>query len=125
MSLAGFVEDDRVRGLLATCDLFCLPSIERTEAFGVVLMEAMRYGKPLLACRIEGSGVTWVVRDGDNGLLVPTADSSALADALASLRDDPALRERFGESGRKRYAEDFDIDRVADAVTGVYRSCLT
>ncbi len=83
----------RCSSLLASCDVFCLPSRERTEAFGVALLEAMRYGKPLLVSDLAGSGVTWVARDDHNGILVPPDDVDAWRAALASLAGDPERRE--------------------------------
>ncbi len=69
--LAGEADDATCNRLLSTCDVFCLPSRERTEAFGLVLLEAMRYGKPLLVSDLPGSGITWVARNGQNAVLLP------------------------------------------------------
>jgi rhamnosyl/mannosyltransferase len=69
ISLAGFQAEQQRNALLATCDVFCLPSIERTEAFGMVLLESMCFGKPVVASGIPGSGVNWVVRQGGHGII--------------------------------------------------------
>ena len=58
----GSVSESKIRSLFSTCDCLCLPSIERTEAFGLVLLEAMAFGKPVVASDIPGSGVGWVVK---------------------------------------------------------------
>jgi rhamnosyl/mannosyltransferase len=123
--LMGFLPDDKLIALMATCQVFCLPSLERTEAFGVVLMEAMRYGKPVIASRIPGSGVGWVARHEENGLLVPPADPAALAEALQRLAGQAELRERLGRAGAARFQAEFDITRVAGRLAEVYRACLT
>lgn len=118
--LLGEVDDEACCQLLASCDIVCLPSRERTEAFGIVLMEAMRYGKPLVASNIEGSGVTWVVRNGENGLLAPIDQPMAWREVLRGLADDPERRRRMGEAGRKRFEAEMSIDRVTREVEQVY-----
>ena len=65
--LRGEVSDAALRSMLSTCDCLCLPSVERTEAFGLVLLEAMRYGKALVASDIPGSGVGWELRKSRGG----------------------------------------------------------
>jgi hypothetical protein len=122
--MLGAVDDDALCRLLASCDVLCLPSRERTEAFGIVLVEAMRYGKPIVATELRGSGVTFVARQGQNALLVPPEDPAALAAALASLAAHPAQRQMLGTLGRERYLREFDIARVARGVRSVYAVAL-
>lgn len=118
--LAGAVDEPTLARLMATCDLLALPSIERTEAFGIVLMEAMRYGKPLVASRLEGSGVTWVAREGENAVLAPPGDAQAWRRALEALAADEPVRARLGAAGRRRFEAEFGIDRVAAAMHRAY-----
>lgn len=120
--LLGGVDDETCRSLLATCDIFALASRERTEAFGIVLMEAMRYARPIVASRIEGSGVSWVVQDGQTGLLLPVDDVEAWYVALQHLLDDVLLRRRLGEAGRRRCQTEFDIRISSRSLTEVYRT---
>jgi rhamnosyl/mannosyltransferase len=120
--LAGHVSQGKLQALLATCDLLCLPSVERTEAFGVVLLEAMRYGKPVAASDVRGSGIGWVVRDRETGLLCRPGDAGSLSAALQTMIADPALRRRMGAAGFDRFNRFFHIDRVADEITALYRS---
>jgi glycosyltransferase involved in cell wall biosynthesis len=122
--MLGAVDDDALCRLLASCDVLCLPSRERTEAFGIVLVEAMRYGKPIVATELPGSGVTFVARHGQNALLVPPEDPGALAAALASLASHAAQRQMLGTLGRERYLREFDIARVARRVRSVYSVAL-
>lgn len=119
--LLGRADDATCQRLLASCDVFCLPSRERTEAFGIVLMEAMRYGKPLLASNIAGSGVTWLVRDGENGCLVPPEDVSAWRDAIAALAGDPGRRQALGRNGGERWRRECDIAGIVPRLDRVYR----
>ncbi|MDQ1314261.1 MAG: hypothetical protein QG662_370 [Pseudomonadota bacterium] len=118
--LLGQADDAACQRLLASCDVFCLPSRERTEAFGIVLMEAMRYGKPIVASRLAGSGVTWVARENENAVLVPPDDAPALAAALAGLREDAATRARLGGRGRRRFLAEFDIAASARRLRRLY-----
>jgi glycosyltransferase involved in cell wall biosynthesis len=118
--LPGQADDATCQRLLASCDVFCLPSRERTEAFGIVLMEAMRYGKPIVASRLTGSGVTWVARENENAGLVPPDDAAALGAALAGLRQDAALCTRFGACGRRRFLAEFDIATAARRLRRLY-----
>lgn len=122
--LAGGADDATCARLLATCDLFCLPSRERTEAFGIVLMEAMRYGKPLLVSDIPGSGVTWVARQEVNARQVPVEAVNAWRQALVALAADPAARARLGRAGRQRFQSDFHIGSVTHRLDGLYRALV-
>ncbi|MBC8022311.1 MAG: glycosyltransferase, partial [Burkholderiales bacterium] len=118
--LAGELDDDAVRRYMASCDVLCLPSRERTEAFGIVLLEAMRYGKAILASDLPGSGVTWVARNGQNAMLARTDDVLAWRAALATLHARPGQRTLMGRLGRQRYERDFGIRRIARRITNLY-----
>src|SRR4030088_3131783 len=87
-----------VPALMHAMDVFAMPSI--WEGFGLVLLEAMAAGRPIVASRV--APIPEVVLDGQTGLLVPAGDSLALAEALARLASDPALAARLGEAGRER-----------------------
>ena len=119
--LLGHADDETLNRLMASCDVFCLPSRERTEAFGIVLMEAMRYGKALLVSGLKGSGVTWVARDGENAVIVAPGDVGAWREALDALAAAPAGRETLGRAGRERYLRDFDIATIASRLDPVYK----
>jgi glycosyltransferase involved in cell wall biosynthesis len=123
--LPGQVSDRELHALMAGCDVFCLPSIERTEAFGLVLLEAMAFGKALVTTDIEGSGVNWVNRNGTTGLVVKPMDSQALADAIKRLATEPQMRKKMGDNAKKRFTELFHIRNVARDVIGIYSTCQT
>jgi glycosyltransferase involved in cell wall biosynthesis len=114
----------RLAAIYSRADVFCLPSTERAESFGVVLLEAMRAGVPTIASAIPGSGVNYVVRDGETGLLTPPGDAAALATALARLRDDGALRRHLGEAGRRRWRAEFTLDASVARTITLYESVL-
>lgn len=119
--LLGYCTDQQLTALLASCDIFCLPSLERTEAFGMVLLEAMRYAKPIVATQVTGSGMTWVVQAGETGLLVPPLEVAPLVTALQKLRDQPELRAKFGAAGQQRFYQNFDILPIAQQLHELYK----
>ena len=119
--LPGFQPDSDLHALLSSCDVLCLTSLDRAEAFGVVLLEAMRFGKPVIVSDIPGSGTGWVVRQAGHGLLVPPNDPAKLAAALRKLRHDPARRQSLGAAGAAALRERFGIGPVAETVAGLYR----
>ena len=122
--LLGFMEESRLHALLATCDCLCLPSIERTEAFGLVLLEAMHYARPVVASDVPGSGIGWVVRHGETGLLVRPGDPQELAKALAVMGEISGLREGMGRAAKERFDEIFHIDQVAREMAVLYQNIL-
>ncbi len=118
--LSGGLSDAALQAAFATCDLFCLPSLERTEAFGVVLLEAMRYGKPVIASDIPGSGPGWIVREGGCGWLVPPGDVTALSALMEKLAAAPDLLRSAGPTGRDHFKKTFHIKSVAARINDIY-----
>ncbi len=118
--LPGFQPEVDLNALLASCDVLCLPSLERTEAFGLVLLEAMRFGKSVVVSDIAGSGPGWVVSQAGHGLRVPPGDPDALAAALRELQQDLAKRTALGQAGLTALREQFGIAPVAAAVAALY-----
>lgn len=109
LELVGYKSQDEVAEILASADIFVLPSF--AEGVPVVLMEAMASRLPVIATRI--TGVPELVEHGKSGLLVPPGDASALADAIRDLAGDPEKRRAMGEAGRARILADFDVGREA------------
>ena len=118
------IDDDTLRAAYAEADAFVLPSIDRSEAFGLVLLEAMRAGVPVVASDVRGSGIGHVVAQKRSGLLVPPGDANALADALARLAADMDLRQHLGSAGHARWRDAFTLERSARAVLGLYLDAL-
>jgi len=118
--LAGSLDDRTLAGAYAAADLLCLPSIERSEAFGLVLLEAMRAGVACIASNVPGSGMGEVLAD-DAGRLVPPANAGALAKVIHQLGEDEDLRRQLAANGRSRFVGRFGIDRVAERINEVYR----
>jgi glycosyltransferase involved in cell wall biosynthesis len=122
--LLGQADDTTLEAAYRGCDVLCLPSLDRSEAFGMVLLEAMRAGKPVLASDIPGSGVGEVVADGVTGELVPCRDAAAWGAAIARVAAQPERYAAMGRAGRQRWRERYSIDPVAAAITTIYRGLL-
>lgn len=123
VDLVGRIPDAELPAYYHACDVFCMPSVSRAEAFGFVQIEAMFCGKPVVCCELN-NGVTWVNRHEVTGLVVPPADAAALAAALRRLRDEPGLRARLGKQAKQRALAEFSIDAMARGTLGVYRKAL-
>lgn len=122
LRLVGGVDDAGRNRLLAGCNVLCMPSISRAEAFGLSLLEAMAAGKPVIATRVPGSGMGWVVRHEQTGWLVAAGDVGELADRLRRLARDRAALEQAGARARECFDAKFGIDAVAREVVQVYKS---
>jgi len=96
--LAGHLEARSLAGAYASCDVFCLPSLQ--EGFGLVVLEAMAAGRPVVAC--SGTAVEELIEDGVNGVLVRLDDEAELAGARGSLLSDAALQRTMADAGRER-----------------------
>jgi phosphatidylinositol alpha-mannosyltransferase len=117
----GFVPYDELPCYYQTADIFCAPSIA-SESFGIILLEAMAMGKPVVASSIEGYAS--VVSHGVDGLLVPPADKESLAQALISLLGEEALRREMGARGREKALE-HSWERIARRILDYYVRILS
>ena len=103
----GRISDSELKAYLAACDVFCFPSITKNEAFGIALAEAMAFAKPSVTFTIKGSGVNYVSLNGVTGIEVANGDVEAYAAAIRTLKEDAALREKFGREAFRREQELF------------------
>ena len=120
VEFVGLVSYDDLPRYYASADIFCSPATG-AESFGIVLLEAMSAGKPVVASDIEG--FRGVMTHGEQGLLVPKKDSNALAEALGMLARDPELRRKLGGNGN-RLAKEYRWEVVAGRVEAYYNTCL-
>lgn len=122
--LTGGLPAARLHALMAGCDCFCLPSVARAEAFGLVLAEAMRFGRPLVSSRLAGSGMGVLNVEGVTGLAFEPGDAPGLAEAVRRLMSDADLRERLGRAGEERFDTHLRIGPVAAHITELYRDLI-
>jgi glycosyltransferase involved in cell wall biosynthesis len=123
--LLGALSDHDLNRAIARCDILCLPSLERTEAFGVVILEAARLGKPALVSAVDGSGMSWVVQHGRTGWVFETDWRNALNTQIQSLSE---AKEHIRECGSQAYTrmhEQFLIESVALKIQRLYRDSVT
>jgi glycosyltransferase involved in cell wall biosynthesis len=116
----GDIGEPEKYSLLAACDALILPSLTRAEAFGMVLLEAMAMGKPVVVSDLP-TGVRLLVRHGHNGLKFQPGSASALAAALRYFIEDPAKAREMGEAGRKLVLEHYTVEKMVDKYLELYR----
>ena len=116
----GSVADAELAALYRACHVFVLPSVTRQEAFGVVQLEAMAAGRPVVSTDL-GTGVGWVNRHGETGYVVPPRDPVALRDALGRLLADPELQRSMGDAAMRRVRSAFTVERMIDDILALYR----
>ena len=119
----GKVSDEMLKYCYQICDIFVLPSVEPSEAFGLVQLEAMAYGKPVINTLLP-TGVPFVSIDGKTGLTVEPRNSKALADAINKLLSDDELRKKFGIQARNRVVENFTVDKMNEKILKVYQELM-
>ncbi len=116
-------EVDDVIPYYRAAQVFALPSVARSEAFGIVQVEAMACGTPVVNTNLD-SGVPFVSLDGTSGLTVPPADVAALRHAITLILDDPQLRTRFSNGARQRVRQHFTLDAMAQKTLLLYQRIL-
>lgn len=117
----GEVADDILDERFRACDVFVLPSVEKSEAFGIVQMEAMAYAKPVINTRLR-SGVPYVSLDRITGITVEPKDENKLADAMNWLADHPEERETYGQAAYKRIKEYFSQENMLRQLLTLYQN---
>ena len=122
--LLGRVSDEDLPAYYGACEVFCLSSVQKTEAFGIVQIEAMSCGKPVVATRIPQSGVAWVNRHGASGINVEPANAHALAEAITALTRDPQVYRRYAEGAARRYQELFTMERMVSGCLDIYNKVM-
>jgi len=120
VTFLGSVDGETLNSSIMNCDLLCLPSIEKTEAFGLVLLEAARLSKPALVTNVKGSGMSWVVQDKVTGIVVEPNSSKALFNALDFAQNNKSRLIRYGKSANKRFNSEFNINKTASGIVSLY-----
>lgn len=120
----GRIPKEQIYAYYKAADVFCLPSVTKAEAFGVVLLESLAMGTPIVTCNIEGSGVPWVNKDGETGYNVPVNDPDALADKLRLILQNEELRKNMSMNCVKRFKKLFTLDKMVEAVYSLYKKVI-
>jgi rhamnosyl/mannosyltransferase len=120
---AGQVSDAEKHSLLKHCTCLVLPSHLRSEAYGMVLVEAAMHSRPLVSCEI-GTGTSFINQHGHTGFVVPPESPRALAHALNSILNDPALAHRMGVAARQRYQNNFSASALGSGYAEFFQSAL-
>ena len=117
------LSDEHLIPFYHACDIFILPSVSRSEAFGIVQLEAMACGKPVVSTNLP-TGVPFVNQHEKTGLVVPPKDIKALAAAINVLLANPDLSRKYGSYAKRRVENEFTKELVADRVMAVYRELM-
>ncbi|WP_435068279.1 glycosyltransferase [Haloplanus sp. C73] len=123
VTFEGFVSEERLEHLYRTADVFVLPSVSANESFGIVQLEAMQHGLPVVNTALP-TGVPYVSVDGETGRTVAPGDPDALADAIDALLDDPERYERYSVAAQRRVRDRFTSERMLRDTRRVYRETL-
>lgn len=121
VELLGRIPDAELPAYYGACTLFCLSSVQKTEAFGIVQIEAMSCGKPVVATNIPQSGVAWVNAHGESGLNVTPGDARELARAIEEVVRQEAADGRYSAGALRRYRELFTREQMINKCLNIYR----
>lgn len=124
VTFMGEVPEEELPLYYHACDIFVLPASERSEAFGIVQLEAMACGKPVI-CTELGTGTSYVNIHGLTGLVVPPRDPAALAGAIERLSSDRGLREEMGQRAKERVEKEFSHERMINSTLALYEEVLS
>ena len=119
----GDISDEHLPGYFQAADLFVLPSSQRSEAFGIVLLEAMAAGTPLISTELE-TGTSWVNQHGETGLVVPPRNPDALTQAVNTILADDIRRKQMGANAKIRAKTEFGLSLLVDRLLDLYHDVL-
>lgn len=122
--LLGVLSDDEINAYYEACAAFCLSSTHLSEAFGIVQLECMRVGKPVIATTIADSGVSWVNADRVSGINVAPCDEAKLAEAIRELVTTEGLAQKLGKQANQRFHSLFTRPRMCQGIYNMYLRCL-
>jgi len=124
VTLLGNIPFENLGEYYNRADIYCLSSTERSEAFGVVLIEAMSFGCPIVSTNIKGSGVPWVNRNNDTGIVVEPKNSDLLAEAITRIATSPELATKFSINSLIRYDAEFSKEKMTQRTIELYKELM-
>lgn len=125
VKLLGFIPDEQLGAYFDACDVFCLSSIDKREAFAIVQVNAMIHSRPIVSTDIPGSGVPWVNMNGVSGITVPPCDAKALAAAIKEICNDEERYHHYSNQARQRYEQMFRMEDMINRCQALYEEILT
>ncbi|MBK8943742.1 MAG: glycosyltransferase [Ignavibacteriae bacterium] len=117
------VDEVTLHGYYKSCDIFILPSVEKSETYGIVQIEAMACGKPVICTEI-GTGTTFINQNEITGLVVSPRNSKALVDAILKLTNNLGLRQNLGNLGKQRAFKEFSAKKMVKTTFELYKNLL-
>lgn len=123
--LVGKIPNDYLGEYYRRATLFCLPSIERSEAYGVVQVEAMSFGCPVVSTNILNSGINWVNKHNVSGKIIDVKDSLALANTISEICENNELHTKLSKGAKKRFKEKFQLEQMTKKTIGLYQDLLS
>jgi rhamnosyl/mannosyltransferase len=124
VKLLGFISEEEKYNYLEACDIFCLPSITKAEAFGVAIIEAMAFSKPIVSTNMQDSGISWVNQDGKTGIQVDIDSPTQLADAFKKLSGDSKMYEEMSKNAKQRFEKFFLAKMMIQSTIKLYKALL-
>jgi rhamnosyl/mannosyltransferase len=119
--MLGAIPNEQRVAYMHAADVFVLPAVNRAEAFGIVLLQAMAAGTPVVSTEL-GTGTSWVNVDAQTGLVVEARDARALARAIARLVSDDERRAAYGRAAQQRVRDHFTLDRMFASLREIYQA---
>ena len=120
--LLGRISEEELPSYFAACDVYVMSSIWKTEAFGIVQIEAMSCGKPIVATKIPGSGVSWVNEDKVTGLNVEPENADEIADAILKITSNREAYMTYSNNAKKRYEQLFQKEMMIEKCLALYKN---
>ena len=118
------VDEKLLQMYFKNCDLFVLPSVEKSETYGIVQIEAMACGKPVI-CTELGTGTSFINQNGVTGLVIPPRDANSLAEAINKLLSDDNLRLTLGNNAKNRAFNEFTSEKMVERMYNLYKEILS
>ena len=118
------VDNRKKHALFKNCHIFCLPSISRAEAFGLVLLEALSYGIPLITFYMPESGTNFINRNGFNGLLVRGKNSKELANKIIKISTEKKIYTKLSKNARIDYEKRFKEENFINSMSKIFSKVI-